>query len=360
MATWKAAIQAGLKGMLAEWLSGVDGDGVATTFAPPVTVTPGTGATSLGKAEDAAAASGDTGVMLLGVRADTAAATAANGDYVPLLTDGSGRLWANVNTLSPGTAAANLGKAEDGAHTSADTGVAVLAVRRDTAAVGSDADGDYSTLNVDSAGRLYTSSKVDTALPAGTNNIGDVDVLTIAAGDNNIGNVDVVTLPALATGTNTIGRVQNLVTRFISVTPVLLNADAYDSGDVLFDTTEVTAAFAANDGTGLIQTITVLDGDDQAAAAMTLFIMTTSTSLGTKDSTPSISDANAQAILHIIPIASGDWTDVGGGKIVSLKNLALPIHAGSGVDDFWIAATTGGTPTQTTSGIIIKISILPD
>lgn len=38
-------------------------------------------------------------------------------------------------------------------------------------------------------------------LPAGTNNIGDVDILSIAAGDNNIGNVDVVTLPApLGTG----------------------------------------------------------------------------------------------------------------------------------------------------------------
>lgn len=37
-------------------------------------------------------------------------------------------------------------------------------------------------------------------LPAGTNNIGDVDVATIAAGDNNIGNVDIVTMPAI-TGT---------------------------------------------------------------------------------------------------------------------------------------------------------------
>ena len=34
------------------------------------------------------------------------------------------------------------------------------------------------------------------ATPAGANNIGDVDVLTIAAGDNNIGNVDIVTVPA--------------------------------------------------------------------------------------------------------------------------------------------------------------------
>lgn len=48
------------------------------------------------------------------------------------------------------------------------------------------------------------------SIPAGTNNIGDVDVLTlpaIPAGNNNIGDVDVASLPALPSGTNTIGRV---------------------------------------------------------------------------------------------------------------------------------------------------------
>lgn len=47
-------------------------------------------------------------------------------------------------------------------------------------------------------------------LPAGSNNIGDVDVLTLPAlpaGSNNIGDVDVLSLPSLPTGTNTIGRV---------------------------------------------------------------------------------------------------------------------------------------------------------
>ena len=55
----------------------------------------------------------------------------------------------------------------------------------------------------DNAGSLTVD--VGTALPAGANNIGDVDVLTIAAGDNNIGNVDIVTMPnvTLAAGTNT-------------------------------------------------------------------------------------------------------------------------------------------------------------
>jgi hypothetical protein len=45
------------------------------------------------------------------------------------------------------------------------------------------------------------------ALPAGNNNIGDVDIASIAAGDNNIGNVDIVSLPALPAGSNSIGTV---------------------------------------------------------------------------------------------------------------------------------------------------------
>ena len=54
-------------------------------------------------------------------------------------------------------------------------------------------------------GTLRVTLATDVALPAGTNNIGDVDVLTIAAGDNNIGNVDIITMPnvTLAAGTNT-------------------------------------------------------------------------------------------------------------------------------------------------------------
>lgn len=43
------------------------------------------------------------------------------------------------------------------------------------------------------------------ALPAGNNNIGDVDIASIAAGDNNIGNVDLAS--AIPAGTNLIGQV---------------------------------------------------------------------------------------------------------------------------------------------------------
>jgi hypothetical protein len=56
-------------------------------------VIPGTGATNLGKAEDAAHTSGATGVMALAVRQNVLAALAGTtGDYIPLSTDNLNRL----------------------------------------------------------------------------------------------------------------------------------------------------------------------------------------------------------------------------------------------------------------------------
>jgi hypothetical protein len=49
-----------------------------------------------------------------------------------------------------------------------------------------------------------TVAAVTAAIPAGNNNIGDVDVASIAAGDNNIGNVDIAS--ALPAGANAIGK----------------------------------------------------------------------------------------------------------------------------------------------------------
>jgi hypothetical protein len=67
----------------------------ATAASIPVTIATDqswSGATNLGKAEDTAHTTGDVGVMALAVRNDTVSALAANGDYIPLTTDSSGRL----------------------------------------------------------------------------------------------------------------------------------------------------------------------------------------------------------------------------------------------------------------------------
>jgi hypothetical protein len=85
------------------------------------------------------------------------------------------------------------------------------------------------------------------SLPAGTNNIGDVDVASIAAGDNNIGNVDVVTLPALPAGTNNIGDVDVLTLPALPAgTNNIGDVDVVSMPSVTTDTHSNVASSASN------------------------------------------------------------------------------------------------------------------
>jgi hypothetical protein len=59
---------------------------------PSGDLNPGTGATDLGKAEDAAHTTGDVGVMILGVVTDGSTALTASGDYSVVGTDTAGNL----------------------------------------------------------------------------------------------------------------------------------------------------------------------------------------------------------------------------------------------------------------------------
>ena len=145
-------------------------------------------------AEDAAHSSGDTGIIAMAVRQDTAAALATtDADYTPLITDANGRLHVlDANSAAIKTAVEVLDNAISGSEMQVDV---VGALPAGTNAIG----------------KLAANSGVDIgdvdilSIAAGDNNIGNVDIASIAAGDNNIGNVDIVTLPALAAGTNAIG-----------------------------------------------------------------------------------------------------------------------------------------------------------
>lgn len=115
-------------------------------------VVPGTGATNLGKAEDAVAASGDVGVFALAVRRDAPTSSAAAGDYHEVQVDALGRLWVT------GT------QAEDAVAGTGDTGHFALAIRRDTP-VADAAAGDYTGLHVNALGYLRVIDVADETQP---------------------------------------------------------------------------------------------------------------------------------------------------------------------------------------------------
>ncbi len=83
--------------------NGLPGDSTNGLDVDVTRIIPGTTATALGKAEDAAHTSGDVGVMALGVQKTTAAATASDGDYSPYQVDGNGRMRTidAVNEVQP-------------------------------------------------------------------------------------------------------------------------------------------------------------------------------------------------------------------------------------------------------------------
>jgi hypothetical protein len=184
--------------------SGVDIGDVDVT-----SIIPGTGATNSGKAVDGIAGATDTGTLALFVRDDALATlTPADGDYTQGRTDSTGALWirAAAGTAAIGTLAANSGVDIGDVTINNASGAAAVNIQDggNTITVdGTVAATQSGTWNIGSVTTLP-------ALVAGTANIGDVDVASIAAGDNNIGNVDVVTLPSIPAGTNNIGDVDVL------------------------------------------------------------------------------------------------------------------------------------------------------
>ena len=88
----------------------------------------------------------------------------------------------DVTSVVPGYAATSLGKREDDAHSSLDTGVMVLAVRNDALESLSGTDGDYSALQVNKTGALNvteTTGHLGAIFEDGTENITSKQVIAI-------------------------------------------------------------------------------------------------------------------------------------------------------------------------------------
>lgn len=178
---------------------------------------------------------------------------------------------------------------------------------------------------------------VGAALPAGTNNIGDVDIASIAAGENLIG---LVGAPDIV----------------VTVTPTL-DTNAYTAGDLLFDSTEIANAVRANGGCAILQSVTIVDKDDQKLA-MTLLFADAGTDFGTANSAPDPDDTEAATVLGHVAIATGDYVDLGGASVACVRGIGLLLKAGAATTSLYVAAITGGTPTHTASGLVLKIGLL--
>ena len=101
------------------------------------------------------------------------------GTALPAGTNGIGKV--DVTSVTPGVTASSLGKASNAVATSADTGVALLAVREDEQAAITPASGDYTAIRCDKFGNLKT-----TQLPDATSVVKFAAIDAAISGDNTI------------------------------------------------------------------------------------------------------------------------------------------------------------------------------
>jgi len=137
-----------------------------------------------------------------------------------------------------------------------------------------------------------------------------------------------------------------------------LAAAAYDLNDVLAATQELTGALRVAGGSGALNSIVVIDQDDQGAA-MDIFIFNASATLGTENAAISINDADAAKILGIIRVVANDYVDCINSMVANPSFDPIDLEVASGTS-IWVAAATRGTPTHTAAGIKLNIGILQD
>jgi len=140
-------------------------------------VTSGTGATDLGKAEDAASTSGFTGVAALGVRNDNLnTQTTTDGDYSPITTGRYGQVAASIVHDAIFGTALQATKPEDAAAASGDALVGV-AGQINTGFTTNAANGDYATIALGSAGNVLSTLAFDASVSGATSAIAREDTI---------------------------------------------------------------------------------------------------------------------------------------------------------------------------------------
>lgn len=210
---------------------------------------------------------------------------------------------------------------------------------------------------------------ISAALPAGTNAIGKlaansgvtIGAVELAASQTlatvtTVGAVTAIT-NALPAGENHLGEV-GAKSDLISVT-LSLDTNIYASGDVLAEAQAVANAVRVSGGTGALQSLVLTDEDDQGAA-MTLYLFDSSVTMGTENGAPSLSDADSRKLLGIIPVATGDYKDLGGVKVAMPSFAPFLVKPASGRDLYVAAVNGSGTPTYTASGVRLRFGILQD
>jgi hypothetical protein len=136
-----------------------------------------------------------------------------------------------------------------------------------------------------------------------------------------------------------------------------LDTSAYADGDVMADTQALASAVRVNGGRAILQSLLVFDEDDQGQTFDVLFF-SANRSLGTENSAPNISDANARDFLGSVRVSAGDYLDLGGVRVATIPNIGLMLEAAGGSTTIYYGTIIRGAATYTATGVRLGFGLI--
>lgn len=279
---------------------------------------------------------------------------------VTLASDSTGVL-ASVGSITtavtPGTAAANLGKAEDAAHASGDTGVQVLAVRNDAGTALAGTTGDYIPLSTDSTGALrvtgggagtqYTEGDVDTTITGTAMMWEDASNTLVAASATKPVPVNIIS--GAGSGGTAVADDADFTAATTSFTPV----GGFYQSSVTACTDGDTCAVGITTGRAMKVVLSNSDGTVAPLSAdVTEDVIATGAEsgpfvMGTRQDTPAATAAN------------GDYTGISTNDVGAIwATLAASAGGGATPASVVSAASTNSTSVKASAGTLYNVTLI--
>jgi hypothetical protein len=134
-----------------------------------------------------------------------------------------------------------------------------------------------------------------------------------------------------------------------------LDTAIYASGDLMAQPVEIEYAVMEN-GCSVIQSVTVIDYDDQGANFDLVFFGENPGSLGALNATLAITDGTAEKVLGSVTMDT--YKDVGAQQLGIETSCGLVIRPEDGGTSVWVAAISRGTGTYASGRMAARIGLL--
>ncbi len=154
-------------------------------------------------------------------------------------------------------------------------------------------------------------------------------------------------------------KLNSMAVDLIDVT-LTTDAEVLGNNDVIAQSIEIPNAVAVNGGSAIIQSIMILDENDEALP-IDLIFQTDNTALASDEGEAvNISDVNARDILGFVNVSN--YTDLVGCVVAIKTNIGLVVQAASTTKSIFVHAVTrgGGSAQRTVSGLKMRIGIVKD